>query len=428
MPTCFVVMGFGEKTAFYGGKKKQRVLNLDNTYEHIIKPAVLAANLECIRADEVLHSTLIDKPMYEQLLNADVVVADLSTSNPNAIYELGVRHALKPWATVVMAENEFTFPFDVAHLSILRYEHLGSDIGAGEASRAANDLSRRLRAISGKGEVDSPVYLFLPQLGSNQRQLPVRSVPPALSMLAVPPEGPVGPSVAELRTAFTEAKKQVKKASDWVKVADRLSDWQKLQPNEPYIIQQLALATYKSEQPDRITALVQAKQVLEVLCPRVSGDAETVGLWGAIHKRLWEQGGSAADLDEAIRAHARGFLLKYDHYNGINYAFLLNVRANLLSGDEAVADRVMATRVRREVLQICDELLAHESAGQTEIVGEHPYWPRASRVEALFGLGRRTDAETALEEAKQRTPLPEDWMIASTEEQLHKLELLLPTG
>jgi hypothetical protein len=37
--------------------------------------------------------------MYEQLLKADVVVADLSTSNRNAIYELGVRHALRPYTT-----------------------------------------------------------------------------------------------------------------------------------------------------------------------------------------------------------------------------------------------------------------------------------------------------------------------------------------
>jgi hypothetical protein len=41
----------------------------------------------------------IDKHMYEMLMNADVV-ADLSTTNPNAIYELGVRHALRPHTTV----------------------------------------------------------------------------------------------------------------------------------------------------------------------------------------------------------------------------------------------------------------------------------------------------------------------------------------
>ena len=63
---CFVVMGFGKKTDYESG----RTLDLDATYEAIIKPAVEAANLRCIRADEVIHSGLIDAPMYEMLLRA----------------------------------------------------------------------------------------------------------------------------------------------------------------------------------------------------------------------------------------------------------------------------------------------------------------------------------------------------------------------
>lgn len=72
---CFVVMGFGEKTDFQSNP--QRVLNLNKTYEYIIEPAVKDAGLKCVRADQIIHSTVIDKPMYENLLDADVVVADL---------------------------------------------------------------------------------------------------------------------------------------------------------------------------------------------------------------------------------------------------------------------------------------------------------------------------------------------------------------
>src|SRR5437868_6804263 len=87
---CFVVMGFGKKTDFESG----RTLDLDKTYRNIIEPAVKDAHLKCIRADDIVHSGVIDVWMYEQLLEADVVVADLSTANNNAFYELGVRHAL----------------------------------------------------------------------------------------------------------------------------------------------------------------------------------------------------------------------------------------------------------------------------------------------------------------------------------------------
>ena len=50
--TCFVVMGFGKKTDFETG----RTLDLDKTYKNIIKPAVTAAGLQCIRADKITHS------------------------------------------------------------------------------------------------------------------------------------------------------------------------------------------------------------------------------------------------------------------------------------------------------------------------------------------------------------------------------------
>src|SRR5881296_3434012 len=136
--TCFVVMGFGKKTDFETG----RVLDLDQSYLNLIKPAVEAADLKCIRADEIVHSGLIDVPMYEQLLKADVVVADLSTSNKNAFYELGVRHALRPYTTVIIAEDGIkTFPFDVNRVLIRQYHHLGEDIGYGEALRFSKLLT-----------------------------------------------------------------------------------------------------------------------------------------------------------------------------------------------------------------------------------------------------------------------------------------------
>ena len=60
--TCFVVMGFHEKTDY----KASRVLDLDKTYKHIIKKAVIDAGLECIRADEIVHAGTIDVPIIQE--------------------------------------------------------------------------------------------------------------------------------------------------------------------------------------------------------------------------------------------------------------------------------------------------------------------------------------------------------------------------
>jgi hypothetical protein len=113
-------------------------------------------------------------------------------------------------------------------------------------------------------------------------------------------------------------------------------------------------------------------------------------------------------------------VLNSDVSNGINYAYMLNVRATLLGGEEAVEDRVMAKRVRREVLALCDELLRQKGSDQTS---EDEYWVRATRVEALFGLGREAEFKEALKDLDIGTP--EKWMVEITMRQIEHLQNLL---
>src|SRR6266850_1072116 len=350
MGSCFVIMGFGEKTDFQSSP--QRVLNLNKTYANIIKPTVTEAGHTCIRADEIIHSMVIDKPMYDNLLEADLVIADLSTSNPNAIYELGIRHALRPQRTIVMAENNFSFPFDLNHLSIVKYEHLGNDIGFDEVMRVRGILREKIGVLMGSPEVDSPVFLFIPTL--KPASLPAAgaaAMPEAAAPQPAPSSRPTdSTSFAELLEKFRAAKRDAKKAS-----------------------------------------LIQAKNILGDLAPQTSSDAETVALWGAIHKRLWEELRNNDDLEEAVRAYARGYYIRNDYNNGINYAFMLNVRAASTAGDEAFADRILARRIRQQVLVICDRLL-QAAPGADESGSDEPFWIGATKVEALFGLGRQDEA------------------------------------
>jgi hypothetical protein len=418
-------MGFGEKTDFQSNP--QRVLDLNRTYEYIIEPVVTECGVECIRADKIIHSTVIDKPMYEHLLDADLVIADLSTSNANAIYELGVRHALRPHTTIVMAEKGFAFPFDLNHLSILKYEHLGKEIGFGEVNRVRAELKKKILALLETPQTDSPVFLFLPKLLGDQS-------PPPPAPTAAPRDDK---SFADLMESLRQAKADVKEPSDWLVVVAVLSRLVKLQPNDAYIIQQLALATYKSKQPDALAALQKAKPILEALLPETSSDVETVGLWGAIHKRLWEVAKQADDLARAIRAYGRGYFIKNDYYNGINFAFLLNERAANSQGDDAIADRVLAKRVRREVLLLCDAALAASGLKADDL-----FWVGATKVEALLGLGRKADSDELKQliltsppptsnpavdaEYKRAYVPPAAWMIATMNEQLAKLAALEP--
>ena len=403
--TCFVVMGFGEKTDYYSNP--QRVLNLNRTFEDIIEPAVTTAGLECIRADKIIHSTVIDKPMYEYLLDADLVIADLSTSNANAIYELGVRHALRPHTTIVIAEKQFAFPFDLNHLLIEQYEHMGKEIGFREVMRMRDVLQKKITAIIDQGTTDSPVFLFLPRLLSTERD----AAPPPAPMAARQDDQ----SLAELLETFKDAKKSVKEPADWLFVVAVLRRLQKLQPSDPYIVQQLALATYKSKQPDVLSSLQSARTILDVLKPDTSAEAETIGLWGAIHKRLWDIDHKRPDLDTAVRSYARGYFIKDDYYNAINFAFLLNVRAGVSTGDDATADRVVARRIRNEVLTLCDAAL------KGTLSAADAFWVNATKVEALVGLGRHGEATSLCDTISKGA---DQWMVDTMTAQLNALRAL----
>lgn len=62
--------------------------------------------------------------------------------------------------------------------------------------------------------------------------------------------------------------------------------------------------------------MAEAKRILERLKPYETTDAETLGLWGAVHKRLWELTEDRHALEDGIWALEKGFYVKNDHYNG----------------------------------------------------------------------------------------------------------------
>jgi len=446
--TCFVVMGFGKKTDFETG----RVLDLDQSYINLIKPAVEAAGLQCIRADEIVHSGLIDVPMYELLLKADVVVADLSTSNRNAVYELGVRHALRPYTTVIIAEEQLMKSpfFDLNHIVIRQYRHLGEDIGVSEAKRFTSDLTRAIKeimAVEPKLRWDSPVYKFIdrltpPSVAEEVKQAVAAAVSEASpSSTASSRSAGVGPPAhSEMMQRVEEAQKK----GDWVKAKilleeiremrkaktseEAAADQQAASVEDPYILQRLALATYKSKYPTPEEAFKAARDLLKLLEPQTSNDTETLGLWGSVHKRLWELTKENSYLDEAVRAYERGFYLRNDYYNGINYAYLLNERAaHPIGFAEAVADFVQARRVRKEVISICNQWLKSNARTAPLPPGskfpEKRYWVLATLAEAEIGLEEEALGQQRLEEAFAAAP--EEWMKEYTREQVTKLKVLL---
>ena len=413
--TCFVVMGFGKKTDYQSG----RVLDLDKSYQYIIKPAAEEAGLQCKRADEIVHAGLIDVPMYEQLLMADVVIADISTSNANAFYELGVRHALRPYTTITIAEDKMTFPFDVTHLAIRKYSHLGEGIDFGEVVRMKGLLKDAVRSILKSPAKDSPIYTFFADLEPPMRKKIEQAVAQSAPTAVASARSAGGEAANPTMSVLMDQAKSAIKNSDFLAARTLLGLVRPMAPRDPYVAQQFALATYKCKLPDPLQALRDASAIIADLNPGVSTDTETLGLWGAIHKRVWDQTKNKENLDTAIFAYEKGFYLKNDYYNGINLAFLYTVRASVLQGPESVADMVMANRIRKRVLAICEPLLA----ASPSLPPPEKYWVLATAAEASAGLSDAAKADEYLKQARDLNQAA--WMIESTEEQLQSLHRLM---
>jgi hypothetical protein len=339
--TCFVVMGFGTKTDY----TKPKTFNLDKTYRNIIKPAALAADLECVRADEIIHSGNINVPMYEQLLKADVVVADVSTYNCNAFYELGVRHALRPYTTIIISEDGLTFSFDLGQIAIRKYHHLGEGIDYEEVERMKQELSKAMKIIAEKEAHDSPVYTFIKDL-----KPPVLAVAEGMATAAVtlPLQSTLdaaheSTSNVTLSVLMEQGEKSLEK-NDFVAARALFADLHEKMPNDVSVLHKLTLATYKAKLPTEKEALEEACKLLDRLNPTESTDTETLGLLQAVHRRLWNLTEDRSHLDQAIWSSEKGFYLKNDYYNGINLAYLYNVRASISEGPDAVTDFVLAQR------------------------------------------------------------------------------------
>ncbi|HJR09018.1 MAG TPA: hypothetical protein VJ842_17295 [Pyrinomonadaceae bacterium] len=110
--------------------------SFDDTYALGIRPACEAAGAYCERVDEqIFHESILQR-IYNQVSKADVIVADLTTRNPNVFYETGYAHALGK-QVVLLTQNVDDIPFDLKH-----YPHI---VYGGSIIKLKQELERRIR-------------------------------------------------------------------------------------------------------------------------------------------------------------------------------------------------------------------------------------------------------------------------------------------
>lgn len=110
----------------------------------------IRANITCLRADEIAGPGRITDQIIEAIRHADLLVADLSDTNPNVMYELGLAHTLgKP--AIIISQDVRNSPFDVRDFRMILYDRarLVKDLRASLVASITRIVENGLQATGG---------------------------------------------------------------------------------------------------------------------------------------------------------------------------------------------------------------------------------------------------------------------------------------
>ncbi len=121
---------------------------LTRIYDTIIKPLIegVTFGMVCRRADDYKTNKAVIQDIWQGICEARIVIADLTTLNPNVMYELGMAHTVGKETILIYLKkrDKIQFPFDLAH--IRRIEYVDSATGG---KMLENDLIETIRSILG---------------------------------------------------------------------------------------------------------------------------------------------------------------------------------------------------------------------------------------------------------------------------------------
>jgi hypothetical protein len=442
-PLCFVLMPFGSKPDPAGGPD----IDFNRVYEQAIKPGIDAAGMFPVRADEEKLGGIIHKAMFERLLLCEFAIADLTTSNPNVLYELGIRHAARPRTTLSIYASSSPLPFDVKPLRTEPYQ-LGDnnefpDSSAAQLRQRVTEHLAELHTLAAENDfVDSPLF-----------QLITRWKPPALTpdatdgfsqekvkatenlkgrLRSIGRAGTTGAERIALLEQLAQIQAEVLGAGETVDVgifaelmlAHRaLADWsgmikvfdampESLQQQVP-IRQQLAFAyNRRAEATKEAGDRAQALNILEDLEDKQGPNPETSGLIGRIYKSQWQEASPDHDpakgrpyLLKAVAAYVRGFEADWrEIYPGVNAVTLLEAQGD--SDARSLKDRLLP--------------VVRFAAEQKLRVPRPTYWDHATLLELAVLGGDADTANQIIDDVL--SAYSESWQPRTTADNLHIIE------
>jgi len=183
----FVIMQIGSKESL----ERRRA---DEVFTYVIKPALEARGLEARRADLDVSPGSITQKLLKDLVEAKLVIADLTGRNPNVYYELGIAHSFaKP--LIAIADSVSGLPFDNKDERVIELgEYPESGLPVAKVESTKKILNEALDIVLAEG-FDVPT--------------PLKEVAGARSLDALAPNDPVAAELAQMRELLEDVRAKV---------------------------------------------------------------------------------------------------------------------------------------------------------------------------------------------------------------------------
>lgn len=326
-PTCLVVHSPQRADAI----PSSSILKSGSRHFSVIQKSCDAHGIDCIGILDMLHDEVDVSELSERIVHADLIIADLVGLSNGLKLAMKQRTHIEPNASLIISieesdkdliETEKVFPPDYRYLNEKSFP--GKKL-AGFSELIDKKLLDFLQGRIAHGHSDTKEKVIQ---SSADRQM----------------------SFKDLIKLAEKAKSNgdIPRAKRLFRVAQFLND------QDVNITQRLCLVTYKENESSE-KALKDAFEIIQHLHPEQSDDPETIGLSGAIFKRLYEVTKEEKYFQKSLLFYNKGYEINRNYYNGINLAFSYNRSAALIAKnkEQATRDYEKAKAIRKEVLDVC---------------------------------------------------------------------------
>ena len=424
---AFIIRPFGTKND----------INFDDVEQKLINPALNRLQITGRTTMEIRRQGNIRLDMFQRLLTADLVIADISIHNANVYYELGVRHALRGKHTFMIRARGADIktdevPFDIKTDRYLTYDGVNPET-------SVDDLYEGLRQTINSEAQDSPVFQMLPDLDEQDR---ARFLPIPRDYREEVERATQNKELGDLELLAAEAR-----GFEWESEGLRLvgraqfnlkafegarATWEAVRNQDPLDVEANTLLGTIFQRLGDLTSSDQAlRRVLGRSGLKQEHRAEVGSLLGSNAKahwaREWRQAAAvperqrralvSAYLDESLEAYDAAFKEDLNHfYSGLNSLAMLTFQTKLAElmpdvwadkfDDEDAAQRELDSRKKQvQKLSAATDLSLKAAAERLKREQRTNVWVQISEADHCFLTSNRAaKVSNAYQRALVRAP------------------------